>query len=306
MIPSPGSAGDALRQRIVAFARDASIEATPHDEQRLPELLGLLRAGTTVHVAHPPRWRIQDVVRVAIKIRKAGYVARPHIVARAVLSEQALRAALAELSAAGVDRILVVAGDAATPAGPFASTQDVLDCGATLDWRLHTVAVAGHPEGHPAVAPDLLWEALKTKQAFGVRTGTRIEVVTQFGFNPHAIVDWHEACSAKGIALPVSVGLAGPAPLSKLLRYAMQCGVGASLRALARNKTAAAGLAGLSGGPEEMLTSLIRMGATDDGLITRLHFYCFGGSLETARWLRALTEGSFDLDEGGRSFTVRT
>src|SRR4051794_14378763 len=102
------AAGNALRQRIIAFVRDASIEATPHDEERLPGLLAHLDAKTTVYVAHPPRWLLQDVVRVAIKIRRSGYVARPHILARALASEQALRAALAELSAAGVDEILLV------------------------------------------------------------------------------------------------------------------------------------------------------------------------------------------------------
>ncbi|MEO8133214.1 MAG: methylenetetrahydrofolate reductase [Betaproteobacteria bacterium] len=299
------AAGDGLRERIIAFARRASIEATPHDEARLPALLASLRKGTIVYVAHPPRWRLQDVVRVAIGIRRLGFAARPHIVARALPSERALRTALADLNAAGIDQILVVAGDAKAPAGPFAGTQDVLDSGATAAHGMRTVAVAGHPQGHPFIATDALWEALQARLAFAQRTGTRVEIVTQFGFDPQAIIDWHRACLARGITLPLNVGIAGPAPLSKLLHFAIQCGIGASLRGLGRNPGALAGFAGLARGPEEMVTGLVEDRAASDGLIDRPHFYCFGGSLETARWLDKVAAGSFDLAADRPTFSVR-
>ena len=34
------------------------------------------------------------------------------------------------------------------------------------------------------------------------------------------------------------------------------------------------------------------------------HFYAFGGVMATARWLRGLVDGAFDLDADGSKFTV--
>lgn len=295
-----------LKERIIAFVGNASIEATPHDEERLRELTAHLRVGTTVYVAHPSRWLLQDVVRVAVKIRKLGFHACPHIVARALHSERQLRAALSELNAAGIEQLLLVAGDANAPAGPFSSTVEVLGTGATVDCGMRTVAVAGHPEGHQVIGQSLLWDALRTKQAFAQRTGTGVHVVTQFGFNPQAVFDWRRHCLERGISLPAHVGLAGPTPLPRLIRFAMQCGIGASLQALARNTNALTGLARMTTTPEEMLTGLVRRRAAGDGAsIMKPHFFCFGGSLETARWLRQVIEGSFDLNEDCSRFIVR-
>jgi len=296
-----------LQDRIVAFAGRASIEATPHDEGRLRELTAPLRPGTAIYVAHPPRWTLQDVVRVAIRIRELGFPACPHIVARALTSERQLRLALSELRAAGIEQVLLVGGDTPVPAGPYSSALKVLETGATVDCGITTVAVAGHPEGHPSIAPELLWDALRAKQAFALRTATNLQVVTQFVLSPDAIFDWLRNCEARGIALPTQVGLAGPTPLAKLVHFAMKCGVGASLRSLSRNAGAWASLAMKATTPEEMLTALVRHCAAGEGAtIVQPHFFGFGGSLETARWLRKVIDGAFDLNEEGSRFFVRS
>ena len=156
------------------------------------------------------------------------------------------------------------------------------------------------------IAPDMLWEALRGKQAFARRTGTRVEVVTQFGFDPNTVIEWRRDCLARGITLPAHIGLAGPTPLPKLIRFAMQCGIGASLRGVRRNAGAFKGLAGMTSTPEEMLTNLVRLAATNEGLsIMKPHFFCFGGSLDTARWLRKIVDGAFDLNDECSRFAVR-
>jgi hypothetical protein len=35
------------------------------------------------------------------------------------------------------------------------------------------------------------------------------------------------------------------------------------------------------------------------------HFFAFGGAVETARWLRAVIEGAFELDTAQRGFTIK-
>jgi hypothetical protein len=46
--------------------------------------------------------------------------------------------------------------------------------------------------------------------------------------------------------------------------------------------------------------------ANPDSRIFAPHFFAFGGVLETGRWLRAVIEGSFELDAAERGFTVKT
>ncbi|HYM86270.1 MAG TPA: hypothetical protein VET30_05980, partial [Pseudoxanthomonas sp.] len=234
---------EALKAGIIKFVAGASIEITPHDEARLPEVAAYLSPGATVYIAHPPRRQLPDVVRLAIKVQKLGFLARPHILSRELQSERHLRSALTELNAAGIEQILLVAGDQNFAAGPFPSTLEVLNTGATVDCGIKIVGVAGHPEGHPVIGPSLLWDALRIKQSFAERTGIEVQVVTQFGFNPQALFDWQRHAHELDISLPVHVGIAGPTPLPKLIHFAMQCGIGASLRTLMKSTSALTHLA---------------------------------------------------------------
>lgn len=296
-----------LEHALVAFARRASTEISPHDASLLQALAQRLPAGTPVYVAHTPRASVADVVRVAIAVQAAGFVASPHLVARRFPSEQALREALAQLRAHGIAQALLVAGDLARPLGPFRSTLDVIATGALQEAGLKRIGVAGHPEGHPTVGAAELLHALRAKQEFAARSGIAVHVVTQFGFNPEGICAWARMLTQEGITLPVHVGIAGPTPIPKLLKFAVQCGVGTSVSSLLKNVGAVAGLAGLAAGPDEMLLGLVRGCAGRAGsLLAQPHFYSFGGALATAGWLRAVMEGAFELTSDGRKFTVRS
>lgn len=297
--------GDELKRRIVEFARGTSTEISPHDEGIVPELAGVLPSGTTVYVAHTPKATVDDVVRVASKVRAAGLGASPHIVARRIESERVLRDALRRLGEAGVDQVLLVAGDRNPPAGEFTSTLEILDSGAIGESGIRKVGVAGHPEGHPAVGPETLWSALEAKQAFADRTGTAMHICTQFSFNPGAVGAWDRQLTEHGIRLPVHIGIAGPTPLPKLIKFAVQCGIGASLGQLGKGLGLVGRIAGLAMSPDEMLIGLVQgcaaRGATH---LAHPHFYAFGGVMATARWLRGVVDGAFELDKGNEKFTV--
>jgi methylenetetrahydrofolate reductase (NADPH) len=292
-----------LKARIVEFVRAASIEIAPHDEELVPALVNKLPPATTIYVAHTPRAVVDDVVRLALKIAALGFRACPHIVVRRIESERALRDALLELREGGVEQVLLIAGDRDPPVGKFTSTLEVLDSGVTVEAGIRSVGVAGHPEGHKAIGPTSLWSALKRKQEFADRTGTKVHIVTQFGFNPEAVCAWERHLEEHGITLPVHVGIAGPTPLPKLIRYAMQCGIGASLGALMKNMSAMGNVARLATGPDEMLTGLMR-GARGGSRLVAPHLYAFGGAMATSRWLRAVADGTFELDASGERFTV--
>jgi len=299
---APTSSQD-LKRRIVEFARGSSTEISPHDEGVIEELAGLLPAGTTVYVAHTPKATLQDVVRIACRLAALGLRASPHIVARRIETEQALRAGLAQLRAAGVEQVLLVAGDRNPPAGEFSSTLEILDSGAITDAGITSAGVAGHPEGHPAVADEVVWNALAYKQGFAERTGLKMHIVS---FKSEPISSWDRALGERGITLPVHVGVAGPTPLPKLIKYAAACGVGASLGALTKNMGLLGKLTGFATTPEEMLVGLVRgAAATPATHLVHPHFYAFGGVIATARWFRAVMQGAFELDRDDEKFTVR-
>jgi methylenetetrahydrofolate reductase (NADPH) len=290
---------------VMDFVRRASTEISTHDEDLLPTLTKELPAGMTLYVAHTPKTALDDVVRVAIKAQSLGFRASPHIVARRLASEDALRTALRQLTDAGVHQVLLVAGDVQRPAGKFTSTLEVIDTGLLETCGIKRAGVAGHPEGHTAIGPAALLAALLHKQEFAVHTGIKAHIVTQFGFNPDAVCAWDKRMTEQNISMPVHVGIAGPTPLPKLIKFAIKCGVGASMHSLARNLTAMANLARLATTPEEMLLGLIRGRVVYAG--TRLvqpHFYAFGGVLATARWIRAVADGSFTVQSDGRKFVV--
>jgi methylenetetrahydrofolate reductase (NADPH) len=294
-----------LKRAVVEFAHGASTEISTHDEEMLPTLANKLPAGTPVYVAHTPKATLDEVVQLAIKVQALGFRASPHIVARRLVSEHALRTALAELTDAGVEQVLLVAGDLDKPLGQFTSTLDIVDSGALQAAGLKRVAVAGHPEGHKAVDESTLLAALRHKQEFGARTGIKVHIATQFGFNPDSIVAWDQKLTQEGITLPVHVGIAGPTPLPKLIKFAMACGVGASLNSLMGNMKAMANLARLATTPDEMLAGLVRGRAAHSGSrLVQPHFYSFGGVAATSRWMRAVVDGNFEVNPDGGKFVM--
>jgi methylenetetrahydrofolate reductase (NADH) len=283
-----------LKRRIVSFMRGASTEITPSEESRLPELARVLPTGSALYIAHTPNAGFDQVIHAALAVRRAGFLATPHIAVRRVPSAQTLRAALAELRAGGIEHILLIAGDAPQPLGEFSGTLDVLKSRILEESGITRIGVAGHPEGHTAVPAALLWEALDAKQAFAARTGLSMHIVTQFGLNGASFSPWARELARRRIHLPVRVGIAGPAPIAKLVHFAIQCGIGAAVRTLTRNLGAAAHFAGLATSPDQHLLSLL--GAAVSAQIVAPHFFAFGGALETARWMQKVAAGAFDID----------
>src|SRR5207302_2448596 len=112
-----------------------------------------------------------------------------------------------------------------------------------------------------------------------------VSLVTQFGFEAAPIQRWHAALRADGIDCPVRVGIAGPATVMTLAKFAVRCGIAASLRALARDHTAFARLL-VEAKPDAVIDALVageNAGAPIDGL----HVFTFGGLRRTAEWMHA-------------------
>jgi methylenetetrahydrofolate reductase (NADPH) len=59
---------------------------------------------------------------------------------------------LGTLSAAGVDRLFVIAGDLDKPAGVLNSSLELIESGVLHKHGIVEVGIAGYPEGHPLLA----------------------------------------------------------------------------------------------------------------------------------------------------------
>jgi methylenetetrahydrofolate reductase (NADPH) len=285
-----------LKTQVMNFIAGASTEIAPHDEDLLPAVTAALPAGTTLYVAHTPKAKLNDLVRIACKIESLGFRASPHIVARRLESEQALNDALRTLRNGGVEQVLLIAGDIERPLGPFANTLELLERVDFGAWGFRRLGVGGHPEGHRLVTPSALWDALRKKEVLAGSTGIQAHIVTQFSFSPAAICLWDKSLQQNDISLPVHVGVAGPTSLRKLIKFAVHCGVGQSLNAVVKNINPGGFLGRLATTPDEMLLGILREQTTYlNSSLKRLHFYAFGGSVETARWMRAVAEGRFEI-----------
>jgi methylenetetrahydrofolate reductase (NADPH) len=190
----------------------------------------------------------------------------------------------------------VIAGDSNRASGPFDSSLALLESGLFQRHGIVHLGVAGYPEGHPRIAASALEAALAAKKNLARRMGLDLQVVTQFCFESEPVLSW--TAKMKGHGLPVRVGLSGPASLPRLLRFAALCGIGNSVRALkARPQALTRRL--VEAGPEAVVRDIA---STGDTTIAGIHFFCFGGLMRTARWLRAIREGRFELtgDDGFR------
>jgi methylenetetrahydrofolate reductase (NADPH) len=289
-----------MKSRVIEFARAASTEISTLDETIVPELVGVLPKGIAIYIAHTPKASLDDVVRVAIQVQQLGFRASPHIVARRLESEQALRNALGQLTAAGVEQVLLVAGDPPNPPA-YKSTLEVIATGAIEQAGIKVASVAGHPEGHKHVSDDELIAAAKYKQAWGERTGVKVQMATQFSFDADINCRWAKSLEQQGITMPISIGVAGPTPITKLIKYAVACGVGASLNKVMGNLTAMANLARMAVGADQMMVAMLR-GCEQYGVtrIVRPHIFAFGGVLSTAKWLRQVQDGQFTIGENDK------
>ena len=222
----------------------ASIEATPRQAHDTADLGGLFPPGTHVYLTDVGTDSTEVFVAAARRLHDLGYNAVPHIPARRLASLDALADRLARLTGeAGVDNVLVIAGEAESQQGPFASSMDLLRTGLFDFYGIKAIGVAGHPEGSRDMAPDTVIEVLQAKNAFAEETDAAMRIVTQFGFDPQALVRWADGLAAFGNRLPVHIGVAGPAKITTLLKYASICGVGPSLKFLKKRTSALTALA---------------------------------------------------------------
>lgn len=265
-----------------------SIEVIPRTAAKVESFRDILPAGTRVYIAHIDGTPIEEMVKTARRLADEGFPVMPHFPARVIKSRAELENWIERYQGeAGVKQALLLGGGLSTPAGEFESSIQLIETGLFGDFeRLH---VAGHPEGNRDIDPDgsdrLVMQALKWKRAFSRTTDAKLAITTQFCFEAEPVIAWADRLAEEGIDLPIHMGLAGPAKLQTLMKYAMSCGVGPSMRVLQRRAKDVSKLI-MPYEPTDILLELAAHRARHPNFgVEQVHFFPLGGIVANANWV---------------------
>ena len=126
--------------------------------------------------------------------------------------------------------------------------------------------------------------ALRWKQKFSETTDAEMALATQFAFDAKPIIAWADSLREAGITLPIHIGIAGPAKLQTLIKFAIACGVGPSLKVLQKRAMDVTKLL-LPYEPTDVVSELAaHKAANPDFNITNVHFFPLGGIKTNANW----------------------
>ncbi len=280
-----GGAGNAV---LEAFLKGWSIEVMPRTAEKVEDFRAILPKGTRVYIAHIDGTPIEDMVATARRINAQGFDVMPHFPARIIKDKTTLKDWVARYQGeANVRQALLLAGGLAQPVGDYHSSMQLIESGAFDGFE--RLNVAGHPEGNRDIDPDgsdrAVMEAARWKSAFAERTDAKIAMATQFCFEAGPVIAWVNRLKAEGVTLPVHIGVAGPAKLQTLIKFAIACGVGPSLKVLQKRAMDVTKLL-LPYEPTDFLTELAaHKAAHPDFGIEQVHFFPLGGIKTNAQWV---------------------
>ena len=224
---------------LPALLEDFSIEVMPKTAAKVEDFRAILPEGTRVYLAHIDGTDFAEMLATARRLVDEGFAVMPHFPARGIATRAELAARIAAYADVGVtaragDRRRHRHARAATItrrsscSGPASSTRPASPSSTSPATPRATATSTRRAATPPA------WRRSVAKDAFQRETDAAMAIATQFCFEAAPVIPGPTGSRAAGIALPVHIGVAGPAKLQTMLKFAMACGVGPSLRVLQR------------------------------------------------------------------------
>jgi methylenetetrahydrofolate reductase (NADPH) len=237
----------------------------------------------TVTVTASPARGLEPTLDLATALAGHGYTAVPHVTARLVRDDAHLADIVARLTAAGISDIFVPAGDADPPAGRFHSALELLEQLAEMGRPFARVGITGYPESHPKIDDDITIQSMWDKRRHAAY------LVSNLCFDPATLRRWITRVRARGVTLPLLVGLAGPVDRARLLRMAAVAGVSESARFLAGHTEWFLRL-GVPGGysPQRLLDRVSGTLTDPAAAVEGLHIFTFNQLRQTEEWRRQM------------------
>ncbi|MDX6388963.1 MAG: methylenetetrahydrofolate reductase [Streptosporangiaceae bacterium] len=242
-------------------------------------------AGLTVTVTASPAKGLDATLDLAERLAARGYRVVPHVSARLVADDSHLAEIVARLLACGVDDVFVPAGDADPPAGRFGSALSLIERLTEMGRPFARVGITGYPESHPRIDDDITIQAMWDKRRHAAY------IVSNLCFDPAVLRHWISRVRARGVTLPLFVGLAGPVDRTRLIKMAARAGAAESARFLAGHIEWFLRL-GAPGGyrPDRLLDRTGGTLSSPASMVEGLHLFTFNQVRQTEEWRRSLLD----------------
>jgi methylenetetrahydrofolate reductase (NADPH) len=218
------------REALVRALRNASYEVLPFKRTEAA-VLEHVPPDVALTVTTTEAKGLGPTLDLAVRLSRHGYTAAPHLAARLVRDDAHLTDVVAQLREAGVRSVFVIGGDAAEPAGTFPDALSLLRGLDEIGHPFTTVGIGGYPEGHGHIPDDVVDKALEQKAPRAT------QVITQLCFDADTTVGWARSIQARGVVLPVRVGIPGAVSRQKLVRITAGLGLGQSARFLKKQQS---------------------------------------------------------------------
>ena len=163
----------------------------------------------------------------------------------------------------GVKQVLIIGGDRDI-LGEYHCSLQLIETGLFDDFK---IGIAGHPEGSPNMSDDVIEEAMKSKSQFADY------IVTQWTQDTNALTNFISEAP-----LPVHVGVAGPASMKTLVKFAGFVGLKNTLNFAKKNASKIFDLLTVQT-PDDVIQEL-------RSKVDNFHIYAFGGIKKTNEWLQ--------------------
>ena len=264
------------------FINGFSIEVTPRAAAKIDDFTSLLPKKTLIYIAHIEGTHIEDMVATAKKITDQGFYPMPHFPARIIKDKTVLQDWISRYkNEANVSNALLIAGGANKPYGHYDSSIQLIESELFDIAEFKNLHIAGHPEGSKDIDPDgstkNIDKALSWKNEFSKRTDANMAITTQFSFDSDSVINWANNIKNAGIDIPIHIGIAGPAKLQTLLRYSIECGVGASIKIIQKRAKDLTKLL-LPYKPTSIISELANYKSQNPEFnIEKVHFFPLGG-----------------------------
>ena len=278
-------------EAIKKFLDGFSVEVTPKAASKIENFEDYIPSGTLVYIAHIEGTPIEEMVVTAKKINDQGFCAMPHFPARIIKDKNVLEDWISRYkNEANVSNALLIAGGANKPYGEYDSSIQLIESELFDRADFNNLHIAGHPEGSMDIDPDgsttNVDQALSWKNEFSKRTDANMAITTQFSFDATSVISWANNIKQAGIDIPVHIGIAGPAKLQTLLRYSIECGVGASIKIIQKRAMDLTKLL-LPYKPTNIITELATYKANNPSFnIEKVHFFPLGGIKQVSDFVK--------------------
>ena len=280
-------------EAVKNFLDGFSVEVTPKAASKIENFEDYVPSGTLIYIAHIEGTPIDEMVATAKKINDQGFCPMPHFPARIIKDKKVLNDWISRYkNEANVSNALLIAGGANKPYGEYDSSIQLIESELFDKANFSNLHIAGHPEGSLDIDPDgstkNVDHALSWKNEYSKRTDAKMAITTQFSFDADAVISWANSVKESGVDIPIHIGIAGPAKLQTLLRYSLECGVGASIKIIQKRAKDLTKLL-LPYKPTTIISQLAEYkDKNPDFNIEKVHFFPLGGVKQVSDFVKEI------------------